>query len=238
MPVPGIDTSEAQERDFKWKGHPIVRVRGKVKDFNKVTGTEGFDAGRQFVRFELMNITVIESVEPWEFPTWSVDIPYPEQNRPATPWAGFTSSFRAIAGEGADMNDALIGKVAEFYRGVIPLRMPKRDEHGNTVQEVATRGKKKGEMVDVWEVQDGTGWVLTAIEGFEMNPGKSFDDAVVELAVGKTDAEFPQAYIGSSELKAYPQFQKNVEAVVNRTFLPTLVIAGKLVKSGEVYARA
>lgn len=241
--MPGLfDYNEPKEAS-RWPGFPLTHFRAKLKSIEAITK---FD--RVHWQGNFTDLVVLAAEEPYGFPTVQLEIPYSFNERtgsttPNTQYSALTASFRKVIPAdafAAGVEDAIVGKMQEWKYTDAPLRAPEFDEDNNPVMEIATWGKNKGQEQQKWTVQTRRAWQLQAVDGYArvVEVGsRTLTDEIIDGAVGKTDLEVAQWYIGNTELKKYSDYGQVSESVVDRKMLPTLVAAGKLVKAGDVYAK-
>lgn len=218
--------SVAEPQDFV---SPLIHFKGVLKEHKSETRVpdEGGKA-RLSVTFNFVDITVIESREPYAFPIATLKLPY--SDRSATRWAAFTKSFRSLVPKEAygspDPLSVLDGKEVEMRFQHARLRLPLKDDDGEDT------GK--------WAEQDGEAWQLVSVEGFgSAGEQVAMTDLIVDFADGKKDSDIYQWIYTEQSLKNQAGYMEALEAVGERTLLTTLVTAGKLtVDADGVYHKA
>lgn len=221
--LPAIDLSPPVD-NFR---HPLIRFVGTLDKFEIVVNEPRPEYGRmkqsQSVKFYFSNITVIESHEPYPFPTTDVTIPHSTAGN--TRWAAWTESVRSLVPPGENSLEAITGKRQEWFFKPAQLRAPMRDpDTGEVIQDAS--GKDK------WGIQPADAWQVVMIEGFNVS-GKDLMDEVVDLLDGKTDKEFLEQLFTNQTLKSYPGFTDVVEAATDRKLIPQLVSMGKVSQDTE-----
>lgn len=209
-------------------GTPLQEFKGVVAGYTaRVQRFEarGNQAARdaQIVDFDVKDLVVIRSREPYMLPIGKISIPYSE--RGDTRWAVFTGSLRAIIPPeiwqaSSDPLGLLVGKQQHWSFRTGKLRGPIKDAEGNDVYE---GGKQK------WGPTDADTWQVISIEGLGTG-GVQLLDLIAQFAVGKNQDEVNQAVLQTVEWKGYAGYQAAVEGTLNRTLLPGLIAAGKLVQ--------
>lgn len=225
------------KRDFS----PIVtHVRGTVKG-NHFDTREGDGWSMTECKFDLTDIQVIKSRDPYPFPTYTFGVPYPKnpENTLSTEWSNFTASFRSVVPMTAyaGMNnplDVLNGKVCEFKYDEASLNKKVVDEEGNDV--LNEKGKR------TYANQPGLAWKLVSAEGFMKAGGPTLSQTIADWfgVEGKPEKAFRNWFLaGDMSLKAFPDYNDAVGSDSERTLLPTFVMSGVLKDCGDgVYAKA
>lgn len=207
---------------------PLVRFRGTLQSHRtNVRHIEGRDKPALSVIFDFVDVTVIESTEPYPFPIASIPVPYSDRGQ--TQWAALTKSFRSLvpreAWEGLDDPLTLLdGKTVEMHRTHARLRLPVRDEDGNNTGQ--------------WAEQDGNAWQFVSIEGFgsrdgDGSGGQTIMDLILDYADGKTDQEIYQWVYTNQDLKGLAGYGEAVESIAERKLLTTLLAANQLTQDAE-----
>lgn len=213
--------------DVKDNRSPLIRFRGVLKEWTPVTYTPEEGSGRkpsQSIKFGFIDVVVVESTEPYPFPTAELTLPYSTSSE--TRWAAWAASFKNLIPVEAyrDLNqpfDVLVGKTQEWFFKPARLRQPIVDEHGEPVMDAS--GKQK------WGTQDGDAWQIVSVDGFGNTAGGvSLMDLVVDYADGKKAEDVRQWLFTDMAIKSMPGHSAAVEAEANRTLMPTLVTGGKL----------
>lgn len=208
-------------------GFPLLRFEAVCKEVTPVVRKDENDPSakeRQTVKFDFVDLTVIDTVEPYPFPIISFSLPY--SDRAETIWMEWAKSFRDIIPATAWAGMAMPFKILEGKKQVwayVPgrLRRPITDENGEPVMDGAGRQK--------WGVQDADTWKLVSVEGFGGTaPGSNIHDLIIEWIDGKNDKDFMQWLFTDMSLKTVSGHQAAVEAQAERKLLPMLVEAGKL----------
>ena len=203
---------------------PLIRFRGVLKEVKESTYTpQGGGNDRLSLEFNFVDVTVIESREPYPFPIASVRIGYSDRGN--TKWAAFTKSFKDIVPRTEFENlenpmKVLEGKGQEWYYAPAQLRLPLKNEDGSD--------KMKADGKPEWGVTEGQAWQLVSVDGYQSAGGPGLMDKILDFADGKGDQAIYTWIFTTQELKAYPDYNATVEGVVSKTLLPTLVAGGKL----------
>jgi hypothetical protein len=191
-----------------------------------MTERKGFNEGdkpRTFVEFDFIDLEVIESTEPYPFPTAKLAIRYiaPTESRGETDWEAFSGSLRRLI-PGCPDPDPLVGKMQEWAMLPAKVRILAKEEDGTTPL-LDTQGKQ------VWEAGEADRWQLVSVEGIE-DTSKDLTEHLLELADGKTEVQFNQAALTDKKVMANSD---TVDAITNRVLLPALIEAGKLIRDDE-----
>ena len=216
---------------------PLIRFRGTLKDLNLVKN-ERFENSQRAV-FDFIDVTVMESTEPYPFPIAQIEINYRPEGKD-NPWDIWKKSvYAAFGDENYDtMMERLIGAEQEWYYADVMLR--------RTANERAGEEPDKDEAgKDIWKLRPSKAWTVTWVEGGKSAAaaaGKTLNEAAVELLVGKTREQF-QAAVFSPEgnsLKAYgAEYNKLVEQLSQQQYLPALVALGMVtVDENGVYSKS
>lgn len=202
MTKPGISGTALE-------GLPLRRFRSVLKDYNKVTTTyDGKE--RQSVIFDFIDVEPIESVVPYSFPIAQIRVGY--SNRINTAWIVLSKSLFFLprdVNNGPDF-DCMLGMRQEWFMGPAKLRLA--DDEGN------------------WAVRDGECWQVAWVEGFQEGngTGPSLQDAIHDLANGKTSQEFLQAFYGNQDLRKLTGYLDAVNMATEGTLLETYEKVGSL----------
>lgn len=202
----------------------VAKYTARVQHFEARNGQAARDA--QIVDFDISDVVVIRSREPYMLPIGKVSIGYSE--RGDTRWLVFTGSIRAIVPPeiwqaSADPLGLLVGKQQHWNFGPGKLRGPVKDSDGNDVWE---NGRQK------WGPVESDCWQVVSIEGLGTG-GVQLLDLIADWAVGKTGDQVNQEVFASDAWKGYAGYQAAVEGTLNRSLLPALVGAGKLVLGAD-----
>lgn len=209
---------------------PVTKFEGTLKEYRVevVPAEEGKRAKDGLkVAFDFTDCTIIETKEPYPFPTVPIEVGY--SDRAETRWMELMGTFKSVVPAEARVGfdnplDVLVGKRQTWEWGVAKLRRPLTDEDRNPVLD--DKGKQK------WGVVDGGNWCIVAVEGFGgAGAGRpSFTDLLVEFAKGKDDKAVGQWLFTDSTPKAYgAEYNKAVEHFTDgKQNMKALVAAGLL----------
>lgn len=227
--------------DFKFSTEPkdnrspLIRFSATLKAWTPVTMQfEGRDKASQSIKFDFIDLTPIETTEPYPFPIASITVGYATSSE--TRWAAWAKSFtnlvpavdrqKAASAPGGQEFDTLVGKRQEWGFKPARLRQPLKDEHGEEVLDASGRAK--------WGTQDADAWQIISIDGYgSASGGVNIMDVIVGYADGKGAQDILQYVVTDMGLKSLAGSQAAVEAAIGRTLLPTLVSQGLLTQDAE-----
>lgn len=236
----------SQESEFKFKMeptggrpfNPLIRFRGTLKEVTPVTYKDEnnpSDKGRMTVKFDFIDITVIDTEEPYPYPTTTGSLPY--SDRAETIWMAWANSFRNIVPKAEWQTlsmpfKILEGKVQEWAYMPARLRRPLTDENGEAINDAA--GKQK------WGVQDADAWQLVSVEGYGgESGGVNIYDLIIEKLDGADDKDFMEWLFTDMSLKSVPGHGAAVEAQAERKLIPMLLETGRLTQDANgIYHKA
>lgn len=209
MPKPDIGPAEGGQ-------HPLIEFKGILKDYNMITEKRQ-DSDRESTRveFDFIDVEVIESREPYNFPIAKIVVGY--SRRPDTVWDVLATSFRKVLPE-QDI-DLLVGKQQHWQYAPCSLRRP--------------TGEKDAKGRDIWDKVPSDAWQLVECEGYGDPNSPGLNDALVDLADGKSDKEFYSAMFADRDIKKMSGFQTAMEMASERTLLTSLVAGGRLNKNSD-----
>ncbi len=174
--------------------------------------------GNTRVNLNLKDVEVIESVEPYNFPTATIGIKL--SNRKSSGWGIFSDSLNAFLTDEEDIKD------------VIGQRMRLKMEVGHKFG--VNRQTNEDMLGDVWHVEEIEGREKKVVEaaGAEASttsaPKASAAEAKAkELLDGKTLAEFNKAAYTDTAIRKDTAFQRTI---TDKSFVKALEIAGKFTK--------
>ena len=208
---------------------PVTKFEGKLKEYRVEVVPAGENRQKDGLKvcFDFVDVTVIETREPYPFPTIPLEVGY--SDRGETRWMELMGTFKAAVpaearAEFADPLDVLVGKRQTWEWGAAKLRRPLTDEDRNPVLD--EKGKQK------WGVIEAGNWCIVAVEGFGGGSSNrvSFTELLVEFARGKSDKEIGNWLFTDSAPKAYgAEYNKAVEHFTDgKQNMKALVAAGRL----------
>jgi len=208
---------------------PVTKFEGRLKEWipEVVPVSENRQKEGLKVTFNFTDCTIIETNEPYPFPTVKIEVGY--SDRAETRWMELMGTFKAAvpaeARAGFDNPlDVLVDKVQTWEWGTAKLRRPMTDEGRNPVLD--EKGKQK------WGVVEAGNWCVVSVEGFGgAGEGKpAFTDLLVEFAKGKDDKAVGQWLFTDSVPKAYgKEYNQAVEHFTDgKQLMKALVAAGRL----------
>lgn len=194
---------------------PLLEFSGVLKDY-VAEDRKDDRSGRTWttITFNFTDLEVIETTEPYPFPIAKIQIPYGTRSK--TRWAVFAESARGILPQ-VDI-DLLVGKRQKWVWGSCELRQQVDGE---------------------WKNVEADSWQVVEVEGYG-NSGEddsNLIDALVELADGKTEAEFNSAVFSDEKLKKMGGYSSAVDMIINRKFFDAMKEIGKLEKSGDNWVK-
>ena len=231
--------------DFKFKMeptggrpfNPLLRFSGMCKEVTPVVYKNEDDPSakeRMTVKFDFTDITVIDTEEPYPFPTATGSLPY--SDRAETIWMAWANSFRDLIPKEEWVALSMPFKILEGKRqewAYLParLRRPLTDENGDPIMDATGRPK--------WGVQDANTWQLVSVEGYGKSSGTNIYDLIIEHLDGKDDKDFMEWLFTNMEIKAVPGHAAAVEAQSERKLIPMLIESGKMTQDANgVYHKA
>lgn len=211
-------------------GTPLLDVIG---DCVKVSPeTRQARDGNSFVSivFDLSNIEVIETTEPYPLPIAQISISHSEKE--GTRWAAFYDSAVKILGEGGHLS-AIVGKRIHLKQAPCKLRMGLTDAEGNPIMEEAKGGGQRQK----WGSVETVSWQLLAVEGLTSAAGPANEatgleamELMAQLADGKTEAQFNAAALSHPDIRKVPQL---VTQITERKALSSLEAIGLVERTPE-----
>lgn len=224
-PLPENKTTDAPA---EFRRHALKDFWGDVEDINAKGGvTQSTQKPYTDIVFDMKNIEIIESFEPWPHPTTQVSIR--ELDMPNTEWAAWKESIRKC-GYSGPLNGLITKRLHWVWTSGVLLSQRKlqMDDAGNVVRD------ENGRTVyaEGYENRPGTCWQVVEIVGVE-NTGDKLIDWSIEHADGKTLTEFKTEFMADAEIRAYTNYGQVVVAVSSDQWLNTLVAGGQLTIDGS-----
>jgi len=194
-----ISVRNLVDQDF---GTPLREFKGTLDGYNPEE--------RQFGTFVVLNfkdIEVIESVEPYEFPTAIISIKH--SNKKRSGWGILSDSLAQFLASDEDIKDA-IGK--EWH-----LKMKVGHIYGQD------RNTKEDMVGNPWQCIgiDGAG---AAGGAGSLPTGKA---RAIELLIGKTRAEFNKVAYADPIIRKDPELQRSI---TNKSFIAAILLSGEMVE--------
>jgi hypothetical protein len=235
-----------QVSDFKFslevqgkrQGFPLIRFQGVLKTATPkayVPEDNPNAKPRMSLQFDFVDITVIDTEEPFPFPIVSITVNY--SDRTETQWAAWAASVKKLipAEETSKYNqpyEVLVGKVQEWAWAPCRIRRPQTDEEGEPVLDASGRQK--------WAAQDADAWQIVSVEGFGGNAGgASIYDLIVDYLDGKDDRDFMQWLFTDMSIKSVTGHATAVEAQAERKLIPMLLERGVMTQDASgIYHKA
>ena len=214
-----------QEEQFKPSletrpfGTPLRKFSGVLKEYRteKREPSEG-SGGKAYmvINFDFTDLTVIESVEAYQFPIATISVSYSTSQQ--TKWDALAGSIKKILGLGATLDD-LVGKVQTW--AFLPATLRVRGDDG------------------VWVNAEQECWQVSEIAGGIAGGGvvdDGVDDHILDLIDGKDEQSFYQVFYQDELVRNHPDL---ITAATDRTLISTLVDAGRITRDAEgIYHRA
>ena len=199
-------------RGLKDFGTPLREFTGVLDTYNTELDTKWADPakgkeGTTRVILSFKDLKVLKSTEPYNFPVAQITINYSE--RKSSTWGVFSESLAKCIADTEDLKDQ---KGREFHLELTPGHKFGKDRQ--TGADIVR---------DCWEVK--------AVKGAGVAAGqKSATATALELLDNKTEAEFNQVVFQNAVVK---QDSGLFGAILNRTFLPTMLESGKVTRDGD-----
>jgi len=201
---------------------PLVRFKAVLKGYEGETFTPEGQTARTRVKFNFIDVEVIEANEPYPHPIAVITLPYSE--RADTQWDVWKKSAVALLPQ-RDI-DLLVGKQQEWHFTTAKLR---------------ATGERGTDQESVWAMREKNAWQIVGLEGATngATAGKSLNEALIDRLDGKTQKEFSTLFFTDSELKSMPGFDDAISQMTDGDLLGNMVIAGLVTKDSDgVYHRA
>ena len=183
-------------------GTPLLRFKGMLKEY-EVEDRTAENRTYKVIKFNFIDLEVIESTEPYPFPIASIEISYNPND--GTKWALFAKSIAKAFGHVPSIDDLVIKSQLWEY-GDAKLRLP--DEQG------------------IWDTRDGKAWLLSSIDGVGASSSvvEDITPHILGLLDGKTEQDFYQLLYQDELVRKHPDI---ITAATERKLLTTLEAAGK-----------
>lgn len=219
-----LDSSKVEETSGSGTNSPLRHFKGKLVDIKVEERT--FNDGRtgRTLKFEYADIEIYESVEPYAFPTHTLELSTsPEVLSGSKPvnarsrLGHLVNSAKEAAGKDVDLAD-MIGTylTMQFKEGLTKIWSPNSKE-------------RDGDDVQSWQV--------VAIEGVVKAAGQDLDpdEVVVELVSGQSQQQAMSTI--ATELPNKPVLEKIKDELLARTLFDRLVKDGKLTVDEQGFYR-
>lgn len=208
-PVEGKTTEAAAE----FNQHPLINFKADITDINESQRPQRNNPAKMnnFLTFDMADVEVIESREPYTFPTTQIEIL--EINIPGSNWEALKASIRKC-GYSGDLN-GLIGKRAHWQYTTAML-------------------SQRNQTTQKFETKEGNCWQIVEIEGVE-NTSDKLLSAVLDIANGVDAATFKTNFLTNNDIRGYTGYPDMIAEVMNNKTLDLLVAAGKLSFDGTLY---
>lgn len=189
-------------------GTPLLRFKGMLKEY-EVEDRTADNRIYKVIKFNFIDLEVLESTEPYPFPIASIEIGYNPNE--GTKWAVFAKSIAKVFGHVPSIDD-LTGKLQEWEYGDAKLRLP--DEQG------------------IWDTRDGKAWLLASIDGVGSASSEPEDITphILGLLDGKNEADFYQVLYQDELARKHPDI---ITSATDRKLLPALEAANKATRDDQ-----
>lgn len=169
-----------------------------------------YDPKKIRVILQFTDVDVIDSTEPYQFPTAEIRINH--STKKGSMWGIFSESLLKLIDDDKDLKDC---------KGMV-LEMKLTPDH------------HFGENKDTGEEIVRSAWEVLSVEGKKGSTSKvNASDRALQLLNGKTLAQFHQIAFADPAIKGDTALQ---EAILDETFVTAMLAAGKLTKDkNEIY---
>lgn len=203
--------------DTKPFGTPLRRFQGVLQNYVSERKTDA-NSSRTYmvIAFNFVDLTVLESVEPYPFPIATLSIGYSTSEN--TRWDALASSIKKLWGSTPAL-DELVGKVQEW--AYLPCKLRTKLESGE------------------WADVPNEAWQVAGVTGIGAGVGASGGgapaasdptDHLLDLLDGKLEADFHQVLFQDPELRGHPDL---ITSATERTLLPALEAAGRCYRGSD-----
>ena len=200
-------------------GQIVTDVEGDLSSAKLAPAIQA--GGNQLLKLGLTNIEVHKSLTPYPYDQFAVDVPYAMKN---ARWIALTDSLKEIIGEGKTFSECKGLRIRFGWALDIKGRIPDPEVAGNWIEGAIE------------------GWVVTSVEGGTAGnvPSAPPDEAVdmdavlVELANGRTEADFVQEAMKDARIKAAPEVLDTIFQQ-NAGILHPFIEDGRLELDGDVF---
>ena len=212
---------------------PLLHFKGELKEWHKdsreFTNDDGSKRTGITIRFEFINIEVLDATEPYPYPIATIRVPYapPQTSGGGTRWEALAKSLRIMLPDvpGDQRIDTLVGKSQEWRQLKSPLRVPLKEEDGVTPK-VNERGRP------VWGDGEGLAWQLVQLDG--AGAPEDLTGFIAQVADGKTEQQFYAALLSdpgiSPKIINRPDI---VTSITDRKLLDSLLMANLVTRDPE-----
>ncbi len=176
--------------------------------------------GNQLLKLGLINVKVHESLTPYPYEQFSIDVPYAMKN---ARWVALTDSLKELIGEGKTFSECKGLRIRFGWSLEIKGRVPDPEVVGNWIEGALE------------------GWIVTKVSGTSpissatpVNAEVDIDSVLIELANGRTEADFVQEAMKNSRIKAAPEVLEQIFSQ-NAGILSPFVEDGRLEIDGEIF---
>ena len=208
-------------RGLQEGGEPKTPLREFSGVLDSYYPEDRFGTTRVFLNFK--DVEVVESVEPYNFPTAVIDIKF--SNKKNSAWGGFADSLNSFLAEGEDVKDT------------VGLRYTMKME----VAHIYGKDRVSGlDMVgDQWHVTELEGHIKqeAAVEGVApVSTDTPAEAEAKKLLDGKTLAQFNKEAYASAVIRKDVPFQRTI---TDKSFTKAMLAVGEFsVDENQIYHRA
>lgn len=186
-------------------GTPLLRFRAKLKEYiSDRRKDEGSGRDYMVVKFEFIDLEVLQSVDPYPFPVATIEVGYSSTEK--TKWDALAQSIKVLFGR-TPVLDEIVGKVQEWHYGDCLLR---------------TKDESDGK----WKDLPGQAWQVVQLDGIGSAPEEAAntDELVLNMLDGRNEQDFLQLFYADPTVRAN---QDLVATATSRQLLPNLEKAGR-----------
>ena len=166
---------------------------------------------RLIVQFNFTEVQVVKATTPYDFPVAVIELP--QSARKKSTWGFLSDSIAKLIPEAENLG-YLVGK--RLHWAMTPGHMLWNRDVGKDVER------------DCWEVlaigQPAAPGVV---------PGKTLREQTIELMMGKTEAEFNQAYFPNAALRQGSEGAAIQQQILAKTFIGSVLSEGKVKKDAD-----
>ncbi len=202
-------------------GQIVTDVEGDLSSAKLAPAIQA--GGNQLLKLGLTNIKVHKSLTPYPSDQFAVDVPYAMKN---ARWIALTDSLKNIIGEGKTFSECKGLRLRFGWALDIKGRIPDPEVAGNWIEGA----------IEGWIVTGVDGSISAPIGAPSVTPVEAIDmDAVLlELANGRTEADFVQEAMKDARIKAAPEVLDTIFQQ-NAGILHPFVEDGRLVIDDDVF---
>lgn len=200
-----VSTRNLVDSDF---GTPLRKFYGTLESFFPEPAV-GYEGTR--VNLNFSNVEVLQSIEPYHFPTAVINIGL--SNKKKSKWGYFGSSLNKLIPDTEDLKDQLKRRIGMVFCDGLegrPEQLP-----------IYSRDAKAEVPQPCWTVFEVEGKVAGA------GPVKTTAERAKELLNGRTRAEFNKVAYADPIIRADPTFQRTI---TDKSFINAMLQLGEFVE--------